>query len=149
MPSVSCLQPNFAKRGGLVTVVTVETYGKVLMVASANEVAFRLTIATGLAHYWSTSDSRRQPWRKGATSGNTQRVLRVLVDCDGDAVIYVVDPNGPACHTGNHSCFFRDVLGDVTRAKVASPRGENALSVLEAEVSETLLPARAWYGALV
>jgi len=94
--------------GGLVTVIVQDRQGRdVLMVAYANEEAFEKTLETGLAHYYSTS--RKRLWLKGEESGNTQRVHEVLVDCDGDAVVYVVDQKGGACHTGHRTCFFRRV----------------------------------------
>ena len=81
--------------------------GAVLMLAYANEEALRLTLRTGEAHYWSRS--RGEIWRKGATSGHTQRVTAVAVDCDQDALLYRVVQAGPACHTGRASCFYREV----------------------------------------
>lgn len=124
---MNVLWPNFGKRGGLVTVVVQHADTKEgLMVASANELAFRLTLATGIAHYWSTS--RDELWKKGETSGNDQQVVRILVDCDGDSVIYQVIPQGPACHTGNPTCFYRDVLADV--AKAAFPTAKEVLPVV-------------------
>ncbi len=83
--------------------------GQVLMVAYADEEALRRTLKTGLAHFFSRS--RQTLWRKGDTSGHFLRVRQVLVDCDGDALLYVVDPTGPACHTGEVSCFHRDPAG--------------------------------------
>jgi phosphoribosyl-AMP cyclohydrolase / phosphoribosyl-ATP pyrophosphohydrolase len=91
---------------GLVPVVTQDaSSGDVLTVAYANALALERTLETGEAHYWSRS--RAELWRKGATSGNVQRVREVRLDCDGDALLYRVDPAGPACHTGQRSCFFR------------------------------------------
>lgn len=144
--NVPCLQPNFRKRDGLVTVIAQDfRTHQVLMVAWANETAFRETLQTGLAHYWSTT--RRELWRKGAESGNVQRVVRVLVDCDGDALVYVVQPTGPACHSGHASCFFRDVLGDVSSVEVMSPVDPDRLPAVELDVNEALLPAKGeWYG---
>lgn len=81
------------------------TSGDVLTVAYANELALTRTLETGEAHYWSRS--RAELWRKGATSGHVQRVRAVLLDCDGDALVYRVDPAGPACHTGARTCFYR------------------------------------------
>ena len=81
------------------------TSGKVLMVAYANEEAVQLTLSTHLAHYWSRS--RNKLWKKGEESGHLQKVREVLVDCDADTLLYVVDQTGPACHTGNETCFFR------------------------------------------
>jgi phosphoribosyl-ATP pyrophosphohydrolase/phosphoribosyl-AMP cyclohydrolase len=90
---------------GLIPVVAQDaSTGEVLMLAYANEEAVTKTLETGEAHYHSRS--RDELWRKGATSGNTQRVVEVRLDCDGDALLYRVEPRGPACHTGEHSCFF-------------------------------------------
>jgi phosphoribosyl-AMP cyclohydrolase len=96
---------DFAKGNGLVPVVTQEAKtGKVLMLAYANREAVEATMKTKLATYWSRS--RNELWKKGDTSGHIQKVRRVLVDCDNDTLLYVVDQTGPACHTGKHSCFF-------------------------------------------
>jgi phosphoribosyl-AMP cyclohydrolase len=77
----------------------------VRMLAWANRDALAATLATGAAHFWSRS--RQASWRKGETSGNTLAVREVRIDCDGDVVLYTVDPTGPSCHTGQPSCFFR------------------------------------------
>jgi phosphoribosyl-AMP cyclohydrolase len=96
---------------GLVTVVVQDRGGgDVLMLAYADREAVEKTLKTGLAHYYSTS--RRKLWLKGESSGNTQKVGEVLVDCDGDALIYRVEQRGGACHEGYRSCFFRRVEGD-------------------------------------
>ncbi len=79
--------------------------GEVLMMAWMNRDAVRLTLAEGRACYWSRS--RRALWRKGETSGQIQRLHELLLDCDGDAVLLLVDQHGVACHTGRRSCFFR------------------------------------------
>jgi phosphoribosyl-AMP cyclohydrolase / phosphoribosyl-ATP pyrophosphohydrolase len=84
--------------------------GDVLTLAYANREAVEKTISTGEAHYFSRS--RAELWRKGATSGNTQKVVEVRVDCDGDALLYRVEPHGPACHTGENTCFFTTLSGD-------------------------------------
>src|SRR5829696_1564788 len=90
---------------GLVPVVAQDaSAGDVLTLAYANREAVEKTLASGEAHYYSRS--RSELWRKGATSGNTQRVVEVRLDCDGDALLYMVEPRGPACHTGEKSCFF-------------------------------------------
>lgn len=95
---------------GLVPVVAQSvTDGAVLMLAYANREALELTLATGEAHYYSRS--RGEVWHKGATSGNTQRVAEVRYDCDGDALLYRVAENGPACHTGERSCYYRALSG--------------------------------------
>ena len=90
---------------GLVPVVAQERRsGDVLMLAYADRDALARTLSTGEAHYYSRS--RRAPWRKGETSGHVQRVVEVRLDCDGDAVLYRVEQTGPACHTGERTCFF-------------------------------------------
>ena len=94
---------DFSKSNGLVTVVTQDAVtGVVLMVAHADREALEKTVATGEMYYTSRS---RGLWHKGATSGNTQRVVSLAGDCDGDAVLARVVPAGPACHTGRTSCF--------------------------------------------
>lgn len=99
--------PRFNEQG-LVPVVTQDAAtGRVLMVAWANSEAIEKTLSTREAHYWSRS--RGELWRKGATSGHVQKVIRVLVDCDQDTLLYAVEQQGPACHTGRDSCFYREV----------------------------------------
>jgi phosphoribosyl-ATP pyrophosphohydrolase/phosphoribosyl-AMP cyclohydrolase len=98
-------------RNGLVPVVAQDAAtGEVLTLAYANHEAVERTLASGEAHYYSRS--RSELWRKGATSGNTQRVVEVKLDCDGDALLYMVEPRGPACHTGEKSCFFTNLSGE-------------------------------------
>ena len=82
--------------------------GEVLMMAWMNRDAVERTLATGRVTYWSRS--RRALWRKGETSGHTQALIEMLLDCDGDTLLLRVDQTGPACHTGAPNCFFR-VLG--------------------------------------
>lgn len=90
---------------GLVAAVLQDAHTKVvLMVAWMNAEALRVTQTTGEAHFWSRS--RRELWRKGDTSGNIMRVKNIHVDCDGDTLLLQVSPSGPACHTGEQSCFF-------------------------------------------
>lgn len=103
---------DFEKGGGLLPVVVQDIDTKdILMLAYANKEAVEKTIETGYAHFWSRSRGRL--WMKGESSGNVMRVERILVDCDGDAIIYLVKPSGPACHTGNRTCFFRSMaLGE-------------------------------------
>jgi len=114
---------NFDKGGGLVTVVAQDAVtGRVLMVAHADREALATTLSTGEMHYHSRS---RGLWHKGATSGHTQRVVSLAVDCDGDAVLARIAPRGPACHTGAISCFDH---GDA-RA------GGDALSALDATLA--------------
>ena len=113
---------DFSKSAGLVTVVTQDARtGTVLMVAHADREALDRTIASGEMHYRSRA---RGAWHKGSTSGNVQRVISLDADCDGDAVLARVVPNGPACHTGSPSCFGTIALG------------ADALSVLDAIIAE-------------
>jgi phosphoribosyl-ATP pyrophosphohydrolase/phosphoribosyl-AMP cyclohydrolase len=101
---------NFDKGNGLVTVIAQDARtGTVLMVAHADREALARTIETGEMHYRSRT---RGPWHKGATSGNTQRVVSLTPDCDGDTVLARVHPAGPACHTGRLSCFEAALAGD-------------------------------------
>lgn len=95
---------------GLVPAIVQDAHThQVLMLAYMNVEALRLTLETGEAHFWSRS--RQALWHKGATSGNTQSVIEVRVDCDADTILLMVDPAGPACHTGETSCFYR-VMSD-------------------------------------
>ena len=93
------------ERGLVPAIVQDAQSGAVLMLAYMNEEALRLTQETGEAHFWSRS--RQELWHKGATSGNVQRVREILIDCDADTILLKVDPAGPACHTGETSCFYR------------------------------------------
>ena len=95
----------FDERGLITAVVQDAQTLQVLMVAWMNADALRLTQETGEAHFWSRS--RQELWHKGGTSGNIQRVRELRYDCDGDTLLLLVDPAGPACHTGNQTCFFR------------------------------------------
>ena len=93
--------------------------GRVLMLAYASPDAIDRTRKTGYAHYYSRS--RDELWKKGATSGHTQRVVEIRVDCDGDALLYLVDQTGGACHTGHESCFYRTIDGDHVGTRVFDP----------------------------
>ena len=101
------MELKFDERGLIPAVVQDAETREVLMVAWMNAEALRLTRETGEAHFWSRS--RQTLWHKGATSGNVQRVREVRVDCDADTLLLLVDPAGPACHTGNISCFYRQL----------------------------------------
>jgi phosphoribosyl-AMP cyclohydrolase len=100
-------QPKFDAAGLVTCVATDAASGDVLMVAHMNEEALRKTIASGEAWYFSRS--RNALWRKGESSGQTQRVLEMRLDCDQDAVWIKVEQTGAACHTGRRSCFYRMV----------------------------------------
>lgn len=104
------LDPKWDDRGLIQAVTTDADSGALLMVAHMNAAALAATLATGEAHYWSRS--RAEVWHKGGTSGNTQAVVELRIDCDQDAVWLKVRPAGPACHTGEGSCFYRVVGGD-------------------------------------
>jgi phosphoribosyl-ATP pyrophosphohydrolase/phosphoribosyl-AMP cyclohydrolase len=98
----------FDERGLLPCVVQDWSSGEVLMLAYMNEEALRRTRTSGELHLWSRS--RAEIWHKGATSGNTQTVRALRLDCDGDALLALVEPAGPACHTGERTCFYRGEL---------------------------------------
>jgi phosphoribosyl-AMP cyclohydrolase len=93
--------------------------GEVLMLAYVSPDALARTRETGRAHYYSRS--RDEIWEKGATSGHTQHIEEVRVDCDGDALLYLVEQDGGACHTGYRSCFYRTVDGDTVGEQVFDP----------------------------
>jgi phosphoribosyl-AMP cyclohydrolase len=105
---------------GLIPVVVQDAATlEVLMMAYANAEAVGLTEKTGFAHYFSRS--RQKLWKKGEESGHVQRIVRILVDCDADCLLYEVEQQGAACHTGHRSCFFRTVAGDEIAGKVFDP----------------------------
>lgn len=97
----------FDENGLIPAVVQDNSTRAVLMVAWMNQEAFNLTLKTGQAHFWSRS--RKEIWRKGATSGNTLTVKSIWIDCDEDTLLLKVYPAGPACHTGKTSCFYRKI----------------------------------------
>lgn len=99
------IQLKFDREGLIPCVVQDAMTQQVLMVAWMNEEALRLTQTTGQTHFWSRS--RQEIWHKGGTSGHVQTVQELRVDCDGDTLLALVDPAGPACHTGAVSCFYR------------------------------------------
>jgi phosphoribosyl-AMP cyclohydrolase / phosphoribosyl-ATP pyrophosphohydrolase len=110
--------------------------GEVLTLAYMNEEAVRRTVETGEVHFFSRS--RQQIWHKGEESGNVQRLRQLRYDCDGDALVALVDPVGPACHTGERSCFYRELGGAAETGKDAAradgepaPAAHEALPALE------------------
>ncbi|RMF25378.1 MAG: phosphoribosyl-AMP cyclohydrolase [Deltaproteobacteria bacterium] len=116
---------DFEKQGGLVPVIVQDAGdGTVLMLAYMNDEAFRHTVKTGTATYWSRS--RQQLWIKGESSGNVQQVEEIRVDCDNDTVLLRVrQVGGAACHEGYRSCFYRRLEGDdlqVTGERVFDPK---------------------------
>lgn len=119
--------PKFDSSGVLPVVTTDARSGEVIMLAYMNDEALRLTIETGEAHYWSRS--RNSLWRKGETSGNTQKVVEIRTDCDQDAIWLKVEMRGvgASCHVGYRSCFFRSVhLGDGPSSPVQLQMEEDA-----------------------
>ncbi len=100
---------DFKKGNGLIPIIVQDAKTKeILMQAYANKEAIELTLKTRKATYWSRS--RNELWIKGETSGHTQKVISVATDCDYDSLLYVVEQIGPACHTGEYSCFFNKLL---------------------------------------
>ncbi len=99
---------DFSKGDGLVPVIVQDVNSKeVLTLAYSNKESLELTKKTGNSWFWSRS--RKKLWMKGEESGNTQKVKEILVDCDSDAIIYLVEPSGPACHTGARKCFHNSL----------------------------------------
>ncbi len=94
---------------GLVPAIAQDFHtGEVLMMAWMNAESIKKTLESGQVHYWSRS--RNAIWRKGETSGHTQTLKEFLIDCDGDTILVIIEQVGPACHTGEHSCFFRKIM---------------------------------------
>jgi phosphoribosyl-AMP cyclohydrolase / phosphoribosyl-ATP pyrophosphohydrolase len=117
-------QVNFDERGLVPCVAQDAESGEVLTLAYADEEALSLTIETGEMHFFSRS--RGKIWRKGEESGNVLKVKQLRVDCDGDAIVALVEPTGPACHTGERSCFFRVLDGEAPE-----PVAAEALATLQ------------------
>jgi len=106
-------QPRWNEQGLAPAIVQDAKTGEVLMLAWMNAEAWQLTQETGEAHFWSRS--RQSLWHKGETSGNVQHVVEIRLDCDADTLLLRVDPAGPACHTGERSCFYT-VVGSLRSA---------------------------------
>ena len=104
------LDPQFPANGLLTAIATDHATGELLMVAHMNAEALAATRATGEAHFWSRSRGRL--WKKGESSNNVLRVIEMRIDCDQDALWLICEPAGPACHTGQRSCFYRRIDGD-------------------------------------
>ena len=115
--------PDFGQTGGLIPVIAQDfATNRILMLAYMNEEAYRETLRSGVAVYFSRS--RNQLWRKGEQSGNVQHVKEIFVDCDADTILLKVDQTGPACHEGYASCFFRRVTPDgllISEERLANP----------------------------
>lgn len=104
------LDPKYDAAGLVTAVVTDRASGDVLMLAHMNAAALAATRESGEATFWSRSRGRL--WRKGETSGHVMRVVEMRIDCDQDAIWIIADPVGPACHTGERSCFYRRIVPD-------------------------------------
>lgn len=133
---------NYDERGLVAVIAQDAETGEVRMLAHADKTAIERTLSTGLAHFYSRS--RQELWKKGESSGNTLQVRDVWVDCDGDTLVYMVDPAGPSCHTGAETCFFRrlDTDGSLVEAgsDTAAPtllRLERTLRARQASDAET------------
>ncbi len=113
------LDIDFGEDGLVPAVAQDADSGEVLMLAYVDEEALDATLESGLAHYHSRSSG--ELWQKGGSSGHVQRVEEVRVDCDADALLYLVEQEGGACHTGFESCFHRTVDGDVVGERVFDP----------------------------
>ncbi len=123
----------FGEKGLIPVIAQDYRTGEIRMLAWANEEAIRKTIETGYAHYYSRS--RKKIWKKGETSGELQRVIEIRVDCDEDAIVYVIEQEkNRACHTGERNCFYRDLEGK----KVEKPLPFEALSRLQEIIKDRL-----------
>ena len=109
METVAIESLKFDAQGLIPAIVQDAESGVLLMFAYMNVDSLKLTLKSGETHFWSRS--RRELWHKGETSGNTQQVVDIRVDCDADALLVRVVPAGPACHTGETSCFYRAIEG--------------------------------------
>ena len=107
METAAVANLKFDARGLIPAIVQDAESGEILMLAYMNAESLNLTQETGETHFWSRS--RQELWHKGATSGNIQKVVDLRVDCDTDTLLVRVDPAGPACHTGNQTCFYRKI----------------------------------------
>ncbi len=107
MTDEELITPKYDAAGLIPAIVQDDDTNAVLMVAWMNKEAYDLTRRTGQVHFWSRS--RKEIWRKGATSGNTLTLVSLWIDCDADTLLVHVKPAGPACHTGNTTCFYRRV----------------------------------------
>jgi phosphoribosyl-ATP pyrophosphohydrolase/phosphoribosyl-AMP cyclohydrolase len=132
--SFAVLDIRFDDRGLVPVVAQDSRTGRVRMVAWANREAVAATLASGRATFFSRS--RGGLWEKGKTSGHALRVRRVLVDCDADALLYEVEPEGPSCHTGEESCFFREVGGEGAQPGPVLERLERVLEARKASTAE-------------
>lgn len=109
LPATLAQEVRFDSRGLVPAIAQQHDTGEILMMAWMSADSLAETLATGQVCYWSRS--RQSLWRKGETSGHTQKLVELRVDCDGDTLLLLVEQSGPACHTGEHNCFFRSWTG--------------------------------------
>jgi phosphoribosyl-AMP cyclohydrolase / phosphoribosyl-ATP pyrophosphohydrolase len=122
-------------KDGLVPAIVQDAVSKdVLMMAWMNKESLEKTLATNETHFWSRS--RQEQWHKGATSGNTQKVQSLAYDCDGDTLLIQVIPQGPACHTGQYSCFYRQANQESIEQTDASADRFGILGKLESVIAQ-------------
>jgi phosphoribosyl-ATP pyrophosphohydrolase/phosphoribosyl-AMP cyclohydrolase len=123
----ACLESVKWDAQGLVPAIVQDAVSKdVLMLAYMNEEALKRSLASGETWFWSRS--RQELWHKGATSGNVQKIRAIRYDCDADTLLVLVDPAGPACHTGSYNCFFHEV--DLGGSEAAAPSQANRFAIL-------------------
>ncbi len=125
---------NWGEDGLLPAIAQDVSTKQVLMLAWMTEDSLRMTLQTGEIHFWSRS--RQELWRKGASSGNVMVVADVAYDCDGDAILVRVWPQGPACHTGNVSCFYRNLAFEDAIVRSRSTRGVGPIFRWSSEAAE-------------
>ena len=101
------IELKYDSKGLIPAIIQQYDSGEILMMAYMNAESLELTLSTGTTWFWSRS--RNELWNKGATSGNTQQVKQIRYDCDADCLLVQVDSPGPACHTGNRTCFYREL----------------------------------------
>jgi len=124
----------FDEHGLITSIVQDDATGEVLMVAYMNAESLAKTLQTRQTWFWSRS--RQELWHKGATSGNTQKVVDLRLDCDGDALLVRVEPNGPACHTGERTCFYRSADNpEPLREQTAPAKSNTAVQTVESPLS--------------
>jgi phosphoribosyl-ATP pyrophosphohydrolase/phosphoribosyl-AMP cyclohydrolase len=134
-------QIRWDERGLVPAIVQDDLSGQVLMLAYMNREALERTLETGEAYFWSRS--RQSLWHKGESSGHIQRVRAVHIDCDGDTLLLLVDPAGPACHTGHRTCFYRRLDGETdAEAKPFRQRLSDLLAGRKAHPKETSYTSR-------
>ena len=128
-PPFSLESVTFDAQGFVPVIAQEHGSNRVLMLAYANRAALEKTLETGLGTYWSRS--RNAMWVKGETSGHTQKIVSVMLDCDGDAVLYMVEQTGPACHTGADSCFHNALMGEAPGSSLGDVIGHVYATILD------------------